>query len=106
MVTSSRFRRFGCALLVTALCFAQAPSQPPPQQAQHDPILIYMKKTLALLTSSNHVLATAAVDPKFHADPDGRWPIYVSRSEDIRRIARQLRQELAPAAFAKIELRV
>ena len=52
------------------------------------------------------MLATAAVDPKFHADPDGRWPIYVSRSEDIRRIARQLRQELAPAAFAKIELRV
>jgi alpha,alpha-trehalase len=103
MVTSPRFRRFGCALLVTALCFAQATSQSPPQ---HDPILIYIKKTWALLTRSNHMLATAAVDPKFHADQDGRWPIYVSHSEDIRRIARQLRQELAPAAFAKIELRV
>jgi alpha,alpha-trehalase len=111
MVTLSQFRRFGCALLVTALCFQQARSQAQPQlqpqpQAQHDPILTYIKKTWGLLTRSNHMLATAAVDPKFHADPDGRWPIYVSRSEDIRRIAKQLHQELAAAAFAKIELRV
>lgn len=111
MVTLPRFRRLIYALLVTGLCFQHARSQAQPQQRpqpqpQHDPILIYIKKTWALLTRSNHVLATAAVDPKFHADPDGRWPIYVSRSEDIRRIAKQLHQELAPAAFAKIELRV
>lgn len=111
MVTLPRFRRLIYALLVTVLCFQHARSQAQPQQRpqpqpQHDPILIYIKKTWALLTRSNHVLATAAVDPKFHADPDGRWPIYVSRSEDIRRIAKQLHQELAPAAFAKIELRV
>ena len=111
MVTLPRFRRLGFALCVIVLCFQHATSQAQPQQRpqpqpQHDPILTYIKKTWALLTRSNHVLATAAVDPKFHADPDGRWPIYVSRSEDIRRIAKQLHQELAPAAFAKIELRV
>src|ERR1022692_4903709 len=111
MVTLPRFRRLGFALCVIVLCLQHARSQAQPQQRpqpqpQHDPILIYIKKTWALLTRSNHMLATAAVDPKFHADPDGRWPIYVSRSEDIRRIAKQLHQELAPAAFAKIELRV
>jgi alpha,alpha-trehalase len=108
MVIPSRFRRFSFALLAVALCFQQATLQSRPQsqpQPQHDPILTYIKKTWAVLTRSNRVLATAAVDPKFHSDPDGRWPIYVSRTEDIRRIARQLRQELAPAAFAKIELR-
>jgi len=109
MVILSRFRRLGCALCVLALCFLQAAAQTqaqPQPQPQHDPILTYIKKTWALLTRSNHMLATAAVDPKFHADPDGRWPVYVSRSEDIRKIARQIRQELPPAAFAKIELRV
>jgi alpha,alpha-trehalase len=108
MVTLARFRRFSCALGVAVLCFQQAFSQAQPQpqpQPQHEPILAYIKKTWAVLTRSNHTLATAAVDPKFHADPDGRWPIYVSRSEDLRRIARQIRQELSPAAFAKIELR-
>ena len=111
MVTLRRFRRQSVALCVAALCFQHATSQAQPQQRpqpqpQHDPILTYIKKTWALLTRSNHMLGTAAVDPKFHADPDGRWPVYVSRSEDIRRIARQLHQELAPAAFARIELRV
>ena len=75
-------------------------------QTQPEPILTYIKKTWAVLTRSNRTLATAAVDPKFHPDPDGRWPIYVARSEDIRRIARQIHQELSPAAFARIELRV
>ncbi len=59
-----------------------------------------------MLTRSNRTLATAAVDPKFHPDADGRWPIYVSRNEDVRKIARQIRQDLPPASFAKIELRV
>jgi alpha,alpha-trehalase len=101
MVTSSRFRRFVLALSVAVWCYAQ-----PQQQPQHEPILAYIKKTWSVLTRSNHSLATAAVDPKFHADPDGRWPIYVSRSEDIRKIARQIRQELSQPNFAKIELRV
>jgi alpha,alpha-trehalase len=107
MVNASRFRKAGAALCITALCLHHASSQPAPQQQpQHEAILPYIKKTWLVLTRSNHTLATAAVDPKFHSDPDGRWPIYVSRTEDIKRIARQIRQELSPAAFAKIELRV
>ena len=99
MVKLSRFSRLSAGVIAAALVFAQ------PQPPQHDPILTYIKKTWAILTRSNRTLATAAVDPKFRPDPDGRWPIYVSRSEDIRRIARQVRQELTPAAFSKIELR-
>jgi alpha,alpha-trehalase len=105
MVNLARFRRLGALLAVAALCFQPAASQPQPP-AQHEPILAYIKKTWTVLTRSNHTLATAAVDPKFHPDPDGRWPIYVSRAEDIKKIARQIRQELSPANFAKIELRV
>jgi alpha,alpha-trehalase len=105
MVTWFRLRRLGGALGVALLCFQQAFSQPQPQ-TQHEPILAYIKKTWAVLTRSNRTLAIAAVDPKFHADPDGRWPIYVSKSEDIRKIARQIRQDLSTSAFAKIELRV
>ena len=85
------------------LCFEQAYSQPQ-QQTQREPILPYIKKTWAVLTRSNRTLATAAVDPKFHPDADGRWPIYVSRGEDVRKIARQIRQDLTTSAFSKIEL--
>jgi alpha,alpha-trehalase len=109
MVTRARLRKgeFTIGLLVgLALLFVggQATSQPQ-AQPQREPILAYIKKTWPVLTRSNHSLATAAVDPKFHADLDGRWPIYVSRGEDIRKIARGIRQELSPAAFSKIELR-
>src|SRR6266851_5482862 len=86
MVNSSRSRRLSVALSEAALCFQQAFAQP-----QRDPILAYIKKTWAVLTRSNHTLATAAFDPKFHPSADGRWPVYVSRNEDLRRIGQQLR---------------
>ena len=100
MVNIPRSRWLAAALSIAAFVGVGWP------QTQPEPILNYIKKTWGVLTRSNRTLATAAVDPKFHPDPDGRWPIYVSKSEDVRRIARQIRQEMSPAAFAKIELRI
>jgi alpha,alpha-trehalase len=51
------------------------------------------------------MLAQAAADPKFQPGPDGRWPVYISRTEDLQRIQRQLRQEMPAADFAKIDIR-
>ena len=39
------------------------------------PIFDYIKQTWKTLTRSNRDLAKAAVDPKFHALPNGRWPV-------------------------------
>jgi alpha,alpha-trehalase len=100
MVTLSRSRRLAAALGLAALCLQQAWPQ-----TQPEPILAYIKKTWAVLTRSNRTLATAAVDPKFHAGADGRWPVFVSRSEDVRRITKDIQRELAPADFATIDLR-
>src|SRR5579884_86362 len=94
-----RARRSAAAvvLLVAAVC--AAPSQPPP-------ILTYIRQTWGTLTRSNRGLATAAVDPKLHAGPDHRWPVYISRTEDVARVEAQLRNEMKPGDFAHIELRV
>jgi alpha,alpha-trehalase len=50
-------------------------------------------------------MAAAAVDPKFPSAAGGRQPVYVSRAEDLRRIAAQLRQELPAGDDRRIELR-
>ena len=104
MVISSRFRRFSFALLVTALCFQEAmisvaaAARPDSHLHQED-------------LGRTHEIESHAGDGSRGSQipPRSGWTLadLVSRSEDIRRIARQLRQELARAAdFAKIELRV
>ena len=50
-------------------------------------------------------MAAAAVDPKFPSAAGGRQPVYVSRAEDLGRIAAQLRQEMPAGDDRKIELR-
>jgi alpha,alpha-trehalase len=100
MVTPAHHRRIGLVLFLAAAFLQQAWPQ-----TERDPIQVYIKKTWGILTRSNRTLAAAAVDPKFHPDADGRWPVFVSRNEDVRKIARQIKQELPAAAFLKIELR-
>jgi alpha,alpha-trehalase len=68
-------------------------------------ILDYIKHTWKVLTRSNKDLATAAADPKSKALPDGRWPVYVARGEDIATIGRELSKEMKPADLEKIEIR-
>jgi len=68
------------------------------------PILEYIKTTWAVLTRSHRDLAVAAVDPKFHPAANARWPVWVSKREDIARVKRDLRSAMK-ADFEKIELR-
>jgi alpha,alpha-trehalase len=70
-----------------------------------EPILEYIKRTWAVLARSNRTLATAAVDPKFQPEADGRWPVYISAAEDRARIEAQLQREIPPADLRLIDLR-
>jgi alpha,alpha-trehalase len=74
-------------------------------EAQPASILQYIRNTWGVLTRSNHTLAAAAVDPKFHPSPDGRWPVYIASSEDAARIRQQLSGEMSESDFRKIDVR-
>jgi alpha,alpha-trehalase len=65
----------------------------------------YIKRGWHTLTRSNAQLANAAADPKFKLPAGARWPVYVPRRENLRRIEQTLRAEMSPEDFARIELR-
>jgi alpha,alpha-trehalase len=65
----------------------------------------YIKQSWHTLTRSSAQLAKAAPDPKFKAPADGRWPVYISRRENIKRIEDTLRAQMPAADFAQIQLR-
>lgn len=91
----------GIAVLFAAMAIgAQNPSPP----AQTSDILAYIKQTWTTLTRSNKNLATAAVDPKFKPEPDGRWPVYIPRSDDRQLIEEGLRREVPAAGFKTIDI--
>ncbi|HWB97071.1 MAG TPA: trehalase family glycosidase [Bryobacteraceae bacterium] len=69
------------------------------------PILDYIRTTWKVLTRSPADLASAAVDPKFHPLPNGKWPVYVSRTADIGQVEGRLKREMTPAALRAIEIR-
>ncbi len=80
----------------------------PPAQAapkSDEAILEYIRRTWPVLTRSNRTLATSAVDPKFHPEPGGRWPVYVSPLEDREKVEAQLRGEMDPGDLRLIDLR-
>ena len=93
------FSGFVAALLVAALAGQTAPKKPP------EPIQDYIRKMWGVLTRSNRNLAIAAVDPKFKPLPNGRWPVYVPANGDTRQVEGELRRDMAPGDFEKIELR-
>ena len=72
--------------------------------AQTSSILEYIQQTWKVLTRSNSNLATAAVDPKFHPDADGRWPVYISRTEDVQLVEEGLRRQMPAAGFKTIDV--
>lgn len=86
---------------------ASSESAPPEKAsaAQLQAIQKYIKESWHTLTRSSAQLAKAAPDPKFKIPADGRWPVYVSRRENIERIEATLRTQMPPADFAKIQLR-
>jgi alpha,alpha-trehalase len=91
-----------CLILLAVSTAAQQAVQLP----RTEPILDYIRRTWTVLTRSNRTLAKAAVDPKFHPAPDGRWPVYIPRAADLGEIETQIRQTMPLADFRSIELRV
>ncbi len=88
-------------LIVSGICLALGGSV----RAQNAPdILTYIKQTWSVLTRSNANLAKAAPDPKFKAGPDGRWPLYIPRSEDAQLVEEGLRREMPADGFKTIAI--
>jgi alpha,alpha-trehalase len=96
--------------LIVVLSLALSPvssTEPPADKAtakQLRAVQEYIKQSWHTLTRSNKQLATAAADPKFHSEPGYRWPVYVPANEDPERIERNLRSEMKPEDFARIEV--
>jgi alpha,alpha-trehalase len=68
-------------------------------------ILAYIRQEWTVLTRTDRTLAQAAVDPKYHPDADGRWPVYISPREDRRRVEQRLETDMG-ADYEKIAIRV
>jgi hypothetical protein len=94
-----RWIRYSLALTLCLMMVASPNRGPQPRVA----ILDYIKNTWPLLQRSNHDLARAAADPKYHPNADGRWPVFVAEGENIGRVERELRSRMG-ADFDKIEL--
>jgi alpha,alpha-trehalase len=109
MRTTTQFRRFiaaTCLLILSGAVFARPVSLPEKATpAQLQSIRKYIKESWRTLTRSNARLADAAVDPKFQASPGGRWPVYLSRKENMKQVEQGLRSQMPQESFAKIELR-
>lgn len=100
-------RSLSTTLAVAALILAgtAAYTQSASPQKSTTDILAYIKQTWATLTRSNKDLPKAAVDPKFHPGPDGRWPVFVPRSENAAKIRDTLQHEIPAATFKTINIR-
>ena len=101
---TTRDARRASAVLIVIVAIALSSAQVAKRQEPVS-ILEYIKGTWHTLTRTNRDLASAAVDPKFHPLPDGRWPIYIPRQSDIREMERRLDREMTPSDKRKIELR-
>jgi alpha,alpha-trehalase len=91
---------FGIVALGCAVVARQAPAT-----QSRPPILDYIKRAWATFRRSNQDLASAAVDSKQPPPADGRWPVYISRTEDAARVTQSLRAAMKTADFDKIEIR-
>ncbi len=91
------------AVLMAGVGLAQAP-----RIVSTDPVASierYIRENWTRLERSDRDLAKAAVDPKFKPLANGKWPVYVPDGEDLAAIEKRVRRDMAPADFAKIELR-
>jgi alpha,alpha-trehalase len=87
-------------LVLASTLAGQVATRPQPA-----PILGYIKQTWHTLTRANRDLAAAAVDPKYHPLPSGRWPVYVPHDSKLSDIKKQLESEMTSSDVQKIELR-
>lgn len=104
------FQLASAAALLALLLGAQtAPVAAPvtvPKAAPNTSILAYIKTTWGTLTRSNANLGKEVPDPKFRPDADGRWPLYIPRTEDAQLLEEGLRREMPAAAFKTIDIQV
>ncbi|HZE69695.1 MAG TPA: trehalase family glycosidase [Pyrinomonadaceae bacterium] len=97
--------------LITILLLISSPlalSESAPDKASADQLRAiqkYIKESWRSLTRSSAQLARAAPDPKFKPMANGRWPVYVSRRENIKNIEQTLQAQMSPEDFATIEIR-
>ena len=97
--------------LITILLLIFSPSalsESAPDKASADQLRAiqkYIKESWRSLTRSSAQLARAAPDPKFKPMANGRWPVYVSRRENIKNIEQTLQAQMSPEDFATIEIR-
>ena len=89
-----------CCALVCCVAYAQTAVAPASVS-----ILSYIRETWHVLTRSNAGLAKAAVDPKFHPEPDGRWPVYIPQNGNLERISQELRAQMSAHDFQTIDIR-
>ena len=95
-------------LFLISSSFASADSESAPEKASAEQLAAirsYIKQSWHTLTRSSAELAKAAPDPKFKPMPDGRWPVYISRRENIKLIERRLRAQMSAKDFATIDIR-
>ncbi len=95
------------ALLVLSVSLAALPARQADRAtpAQLQSVQRYIKENWRKLERSNARLAAAAVDPKFKVPAGGRWPVYVSRKENLSAVETKLRREMSAEDFAKLEIR-
>ena len=66
--------------------------------------MTYIQATWKALTRSNANLAKAVPDPKFKPEPDGRWPVYIPRTEDTQLVEESLRREMPAGDYKTIDI--
>src|SRR6266404_574709 len=110
-MTSARINNSAICFAVSLLIASNAASAPARSSsqkatpAQLQSIRKYIKENWHTLMRSNARLADAAVDPKFRATADDRWPVYLLRKENMKQAEETLRSQMSQDSFAKIELR-
>ncbi len=83
-----------------------AKKKPNVQRAKIAVLEQYVTRMWPELVRSTRDALGAVQDVKLAATEGTRWPLYVSASEDPRRVRDRLRKTLEPGAFRKIDIRV
>ncbi|MDQ3175914.1 MAG: alpha,alpha-trehalase, partial [Acidobacteriota bacterium] len=110
MTEELRVRKYFLSL-ITILVLAASPltlAEPSVDTASREQLSAiqkYIKQSWHTLTRSSAQLAKAAPDPKFTPMADGRWPVYVSRRENLKLIEQRLRAQMSAEDFATIDIR-
>ncbi|MET0621767.1 MAG: trehalase family glycosidase [Pyrinomonadaceae bacterium] len=106
--------RLALVLLLLLSPFVRAKAQERATPAQLAAAREYVRRGWRTLTRSERDLLSAATDPKFQSTLSAeqrvppqhlRWPVYVSRGEDLAAVRRRLRARLTAEDFARVELR-